>query len=194
MATEENSAGAVTERNDQLGQTGGAPDSSFEAENKDNPSFQQTIKETAGNAAGQVKDKAVTVIDEQKGKVAVGLSSVADELRKAGSNLRDSGDGDDKNYLAQETARYGETLANKIEDLSGYLENATFKDLTRDLEGFARKQPALFVGSTFLLGILAARFLKSTAPSNSRSLSGNNSENNKSGSNFTDSETAQQGV
>lgn len=195
MAIEKNSTGTSTENRDEFGQTTSSANSSPETGNKDNSSFKQTIKETAGSAAGQVKDKAATAIDEQKSKVAVGLSSVADELRKAGGNLRDSQGGDEKNYLAQGVARYGETLADKVESLSGYLEKATVKDLARDLEGFARRQPALFVGGAFIAGILAARFLKSTAPqSGSQSLSGSNSANNKSGNDFADSENVLEGV
>jgi hypothetical protein len=37
--------------------------------------------------------------------------------------------------------------------------------MARDLEGFARRNPALFFGAAFGLGLLAARFLKSTPPS-----------------------------
>lgn len=194
MAIEENLTGTSTENDGGFGQSVNPPNSSSETENKDNSSFKQTVKETAGSAAEQVKDKAATAIDEQKSKVAVGLSSVADELRKAGGNLRDT-QSDDKNYLAQGMARYGENLADKVESLSGYLENATVKDLARDLEGFARKQPALFIGSAFIAGILAARFLKSTAPqSNAQSSSSDNSANKSSGSDFADSETTLQGV
>jgi hypothetical protein len=197
MEIEENSTNTSTENKDEFGQTASAPNSSPATENSDNSSLKQTIKDTAGSAAGQVKDKAATAIDEQKSKVALGLSSVADELRKAGGNLRDSegGGGDDKNYLAQQAARYGETLADKVEGLSGYLENASVKDLARDLEGFARRQPALFVGGALIAGILAARFLKSSAPkSGSQSFLGSNSANNKSGNDFADSENVLQDV
>lgn len=126
----------------------------------------ESIKEQASNIAGQAKEKAVGVLDEQKVKVTSGLSSVADSLRQVGENLRGDGKGADQNAIAKTTARYGETLADKIEDLSGYIENATIKDLTRDVERFARRQPALFVGGAFLVGVLAVRFLKTSAPEN----------------------------
>ena len=127
----------------------------------------QSIKGQANTIAGQAKEKAVGVLDEQKSKVTDGLSSVAESLRQVGENLRgDGGAAEGQNAIAQTTARYGETLAEKIEDFSGYLENATLKDLTRDVEQFARRQPALFVGGAFLVGVMAARFLKTSAPEN----------------------------
>lgn len=128
-------------------------------------SSDQSITKGASKIAGQAKEKAFGVLDEQKSKVSDGLSSVADSIRQVGENLRGDGGGtNDQNAIAQTTARYGETLAGKIEDLSGYIEKATLKDLTRDVERFARRQPALFVGGAFLVGVLAARFLKTSAP------------------------------
>ena len=124
-------------------------------------SIADTAKETANKAVGQAKEKAVGLLDDQKSKAVTGLSSVADSIRKVGAGLRISAD---QNALTQTTARYGDNLAEKIESLSGYLEDATLKDLSRDIERFARRQPALFVGGAFLVGVLAARFLKTSAP------------------------------
>lgn len=124
-------------------------------------SIAETAKETANIAVGQAKEKAVGLLDDQKSKAATGLSSVADSIRKVGDNLRDAGE---QNAITQTTVRYGENLAERIESLSGYLEDATLKDLSRDIERFARRQPALFVSGAFLVGVLAARFLKTSAP------------------------------
>jgi hypothetical protein len=35
--------------------------------------------------------------------------------------------------------------------------------MVRNVEDFARRQPALFIGGAFMLGLLGARFLKSSA-------------------------------
>lgn len=121
----------------------------------------ESVKNAANSAIGQVKEKATGLLDEQKATLTTGLSGVADSIRQVGENLRDA---DDQNKITRTTAQYGESLAGKIEDLSGYLEQATLRDLTRDAEKFARQQPALFIGGAFLVGILAARFLKTSAP------------------------------
>ena len=139
----------------------------------------QAVKETAGKAVGQAKEKATNILDEQKSKAASSLSGVADGIRKVGENLRE---GEKQNVIADTAARYGDDLAAKIEDFSGYLDQATFKDLTRDIEGFARRQPAIFVGGAFLLGVLAARFLKTSAPhQNSPRRPRSNFSNHKTG-------------
>lgn len=121
----------------------------------------QELKKQAGNAVEMVKEKAAGVLDEQKGKVTSGLSDVADSIRKVGENL---GGAKNDNPISQTTARYSDLVARKIEGLSGYLENADIRDLGRDVQKFAKQQPTLFVGGAFLLGVLAARFLKTSSP------------------------------
>ena len=137
--------------------------STDKAQKKDagNGGGKQELKKQAGNAVEQVKEKAAGLLDHQKDKVTSGLSDVADSIRKVGENL---GDTNKENAIAQATTRYGDLVARKIEGLSGYLENAEIQDLGRDVQKFARQQPTLFVGGAFLLGVLAARFLKTTSP------------------------------
>lgn len=133
----------------------------------------EKITTTKGkDTVGQIKEKAVGMVDEQKSNVAAGLTDVADSIRQVGENLRET---DDQNSIARVTARYGETLAEKIESFSGYIEQVRIKDLTRDVEGFARRQPALFIGGAFLVGLLATRFLKTSAPNSEEG----NSDNSK---------------
>lgn len=133
----------------------------------------EKITTTKGkDTVGQIKEKAVGMVDEQKSNVAAGLTNVADSIRQVGKNLRKT---DDQNNIARVTARYGETLAEKIESFSGYIEQVRIKDLTRDVEGFARRQPALFIGGAFLVGLLATRFLKTSAPNSEEG----NSDNSK---------------
>lgn len=131
-------------------------------------------KETAGQTAtqvvGQAKDKAASVMGEQKTNLASGINTVADSIRQIGENLR-SGDAEN-NQIAALAGKYGDTLAVQVEKLSQYVENRDFRELARDAEKFARKNPALFVGGAFTLGILAARFLKSSG-------SNQNSRNNR---------------
>lgn len=133
----------------------------------------EKITTTKGkDTVGQIKEKAAGMVDEQKSNVAAGLTDVADSIRQVGENLRET---DDQNSIARVTARYGETLAEKIESFSGYIEQVRIKDLTRDVEGFARRQPALFIGGAFLVGLLATRFLKTSAPNSEEG----NSDNSK---------------
>jgi len=68
------------------------------------------------------------------------------------------------------TTQYTETLSQQVEKLSGYLERQDLSGLMSDVERFARRNPAIFLGGAFALGILAARFLKSSTPAPNRAL------------------------
>ena len=118
-------------------------------------------KETAGKAYEAVTDKAATKLDEQKSSLTGGLTTVADSVRQVSHNLESS---KSDSGLAETAAKYTGTAAQKIEDVAGYFESRNVRDMARDLEGFARRNPALFLGAAFGLGVLVARFLKSTSP------------------------------
>lgn len=114
-------------------------------------------KETAGQAFEKVSEKATTQIGEQKDTLARGLSSVADNIRQMGENLR----GEEEIPVAAITAKYGDSLAKQVEQVSNYLETKDVREMLKDVEGFARRNPAVFLGGAFALGLLLARFLKS---------------------------------
>lgn len=122
-----------------------------------------SVKDSAGTVAnqaiGQAKEKAGSVLGEQKANLASGITSVADSIRQVGENLSGS---NENNQVAALAGKYGETLAGQVEKLSSYIDEKNFKELMRDVEQFARRQPLLFVGGAFTLGIMAARFLKSS--------------------------------
>ncbi len=124
--------------------------------------FEQTkesVGEFAGQALGQAKDKAVSVIGDQKTNLATGINSVADSIRQIGENI---GGKDDDSQIAALAGKYGDSLAGQVEKFSSYVEDKDFKEIMGDVETFARRNPAMFVGGAFLLGVAAARFLKSS--------------------------------
>jgi hypothetical protein len=55
-------------------------------------------------------------------------------------------------------------VATQVEGMSSYLQTKGFGDVVDDLESFARREPVLFVGSAFVVGLLGGRFLKSSRP------------------------------
>lgn len=123
-------------------------------------SAKESTGAVASQAYGFATKKATAVIDEQKATLTQGLTSVADSIRQIGDNL---GKAEEPTGVAKAAAQYTNTAAEKVEQISGYLENQDFSGLVRDLKGFARSNPALFLGGAFTLGILASRFLKSGA-------------------------------
>jgi len=124
-------------------------------------------KETAGQVADQTKQAARHVVDQardqatsklgtQKDNAAAGLTSVAQALRQTGQQLREQDQTGVTSYI--------DGAADQVEQLSSYLQNHDIGQLVDEVEHFARRRPALFVGGAFVLGILGARFLKSTRP------------------------------
>ncbi len=112
----------------------------------------------ASQAYGFAADKATSVIDEQKTNLTHGLSSVADTIRQVGETLRG---GEEPTGVANVAAQYSDTVADKVEQITGYLDRRDLNGLVRDIKGLAQSNPALFLGGAFTLGILAARFIKS---------------------------------
>lgn len=122
-------------------------------------SFYDQAKETAGQAYEAVTETAATKLDERKSTLSGGLSTVADSVRQVSDNL---GSAKTDSGLAESAAKYTETAAKRIEDVATYFETKSVRDMARDLESFARRNPAVFLGAAFGLGLLAARFLKSS--------------------------------
>jgi F0F1-type ATP synthase membrane subunit b/b' len=115
--------------------------------------------EVASKTIGQVQEKASTFVDTKTSDAARGLTTIANSMRQFTENLRTNQEAP----IAQTAAQYGETLVSQVEDLAGYLDRADLNKLTRDVESLARRNPAVFIGGAFALGILAARFIKSSS-------------------------------
>jgi len=125
------------------------------------------VKETVGQVADQAQQAAGQVVDQarqqvssrlvgQKDRAAEGLTSVAQALRQTSQQLRAQDQ--------QAVTGYIESAASQVERVSNYLKHNDLGGLIDDVEQFARRQPALFLGGTFVLGLLGARFLKSSRP------------------------------
>jgi hypothetical protein len=122
-------------------------------------SFYEQAKSSAGDAYDTVAEKATSSLEERKAGLAEGLTGVADTVRRVSGTLNeDSGN----TPVAEYAARYTDTAAKAIEDIAGYFDRTDLRGMARDLESFARRNPAVFLGSAFALGVIAARFLKSS--------------------------------
>jgi uncharacterized protein YukE len=124
----------------------------------------QTTGQAAGGAAGQVQEKATSRLDQQKQTLVEGLGSIAEGIRQMGDNLEQTEQGG----VVALTARYGDSLADQLERFSGYLSEREVGDLVYEVEDYARRHSTYFVGGAFLLGLLGARFLKSSTPRRER--------------------------
>jgi len=114
-------------------------------------------KELAQDVAGRVGETAKGRISGGKDKAAQSLGSVADALRHTGQHLRLQDEESLPGYI--------DSAAEKLESVSGYLRDKELSDVVEDIENFARREPALFIGGAFALGLIGGRFLKSSAAS-----------------------------
>lgn len=113
------------------------------------------VQEKAGEVKDQVTAQATSKIEQGKGQAVDSLGTVASAIRQTSGQLRKQ----DQDGIAE----YVERMAGRIEEFGTYLGNRNLNQLVGDAERFARREPALFVGGSFLLGLFGARFLKSSA-------------------------------
>jgi hypothetical protein len=111
--------------------------------------------ERAGESVGQLAERATelgfTQADRGKEQAAQGISQVAQSLRRVSSEME-----------AQQPAiaDAGRTAAEQADRLATYLQQTDAREIVRTVEDAARRQPIIFMGGAFLLGLAAARFLK----------------------------------
>jgi hypothetical protein len=125
-------------------------------------SLGQTRAEGDQQASGilnQVREKAATQLNEQKTRATDSLGNVAQAVRQSTQHLRE------QQY--DTVAQFVERAADQIERFSNHLRERDLNDLVDEAQRFARQQPAVFIGSSFAAGMLAARFIKASRPARS---------------------------
>ena len=104
----------------------------------------------------QARDKARTSLGESKSQFAEQFGTVAKALRRTTEHLRS----EDQQRIAGLT----ETVARQVDQVADYLRGKDAAAMRTDLENLARRQPALVIGGALILGLIGARFLKSSQP------------------------------
>jgi hypothetical protein len=111
-------------------------------------------QEGSGGIVNRVKESANTQLTTQKDRGTDALDRVAEAVRSSTQKLRD-----DRHEII---ASYVDKAADQIENWSRRLREKDVGELMSDMQRFARRQPGVFVGSAFALGLVGARFLKSS--------------------------------
>lgn len=116
----------------------------------------EQAKQTVADVALDAKAGVTTQLEQRFGHAKdVGvekIETVSDAIRGASEKLEGTGP----------LPQLAEKAAEGIENLAHFIENKSIGDVFRGIEGFARKQPGMFLGSAVTLGLLAGRFLKSS--------------------------------
>jgi len=103
---------------------------------------------------GRMRESAAAQLSTQKSKATEGLGSVAKAVRQSTQQLRDQ--------QHDTLAGYVESAADQIERFSERVREKDVTELLDDAQRLARRQPAVFIGSAFMVGLLGVRFLKSS--------------------------------
>jgi hypothetical protein len=114
----------------------------------------EQTEQKATQATERVAERAQSAFERTRSLVSEQVRSVATAIERATDHLRQ----DDQSALA----RRAEQVSRQARKASDYLGNRSAADLLSDLERVARERPTLFLGGAFLLGLLSARFLKSS--------------------------------
>lgn len=118
---------------------------------------------TKSHEAGeQLKEAVVSQANQVRGKVESAQRGTSERIRGVATQLENIGEA-----LAEDdpfVAKLAQRASRGVEDMVQYVSQATPQSIVRDTESFARRQPALFFGGAFLLGLAAGRFLKTSAP------------------------------
>jgi hypothetical protein len=122
---------------------------------------QQTARQVAdqaqdktGQVAQQVKQQASSRLSGQIDRAAEGLGAVSQTLQDLSGQLR----GQNQTMLGD----YTDGAAEQVQRVAGYLRGKDLDELVAETERFARRQPVVFVAGAFGLGLVVARFLKSS--------------------------------
>jgi hypothetical protein len=120
-------------------------------------------RRAAGGALAQtVRDTTFRKLDEQKARASGTLGSLAGAVRGMTQPLREGGQTGVADYVNQ--------AADNIERWASQLGQQDIEDAVRGVQQFARRQPAVFLGVGFALGVVASRFLKSSSTYSAGSL------------------------
>lgn len=115
-------------------------------------------KDKAQELASQAQEKASQQVQagmsKGKNRAADTLGAVAQSLLFSSQQLRDQ----DRRTVGGVV----EKAANRMEHWADYMQNTDAREMADRVENFARREPAIFLGGAFALGLLGARFLKSS--------------------------------
>jgi galactokinase/mevalonate kinase-like predicted kinase len=107
-----------------------------------------------GGIVDKVKERATTQLSSQKVRATDELDNIAKAVRQTTQQLR----ADNHSGVAE----YIDKAAEQLERFSHRLRDKDINEILEDARQLARRRPAMFIGGGFALGLLAARFIKSS--------------------------------
>lgn len=116
-------------------------------------------KSAVTHVAGDVADRALAKVNEQfdskSDKAVETMETVASAIRETGAKLKGVGP----------LADVAEQAADGVDKVAQFFDGKHVGDVFRDVERFARREPAIFIGAALAVGLIGGRFLKSSVRS-----------------------------
>jgi hypothetical protein len=109
---------------------------------------------TSSGVLGGIQQRVTSRVDEQKNRAADGLGGIANAIRTAGNELRGENEA---------LAQYVDMASDQLRKFADTIRQRGVADMMDDVNRFARRNPAVFIGGALLVGIGVARFLKASA-------------------------------
>lgn len=116
----------------------------------DRTSTGERLKEKAQQVAGEARGQVETSLDKGRRRAASTLSGVAQSLMQSSEETEGT------------TRSIVERAGRELQRFSDFIDHTPPREMYARAERFARQQPGLFLGGAFVLGLVAARFLKSS--------------------------------
>lgn len=114
------------------------------------------VVDQAKTSFRQARDSATSSLNDSRHQAADRIGGIASAVRSTSQHLRS------ENRAG--VANLTDSLAEQIERFSEYLRDRDLRAFRDDIGNFARRQPAVAVGVALGLGMLGARFFKSSQP------------------------------
>ena len=116
--------------------------------------IKEQAKHTKEDFMSRAQQQVRSVFSDQKGRMAQELENVAQVLRKTSANFRERNE--------TTFAHYADSAADQFDNISHYVREKDMGQVIEGIERTARRQPGVFLGGAFAMGLLLARFLKSS--------------------------------
>jgi gas vesicle protein len=148
---------AVKETAQQTAQT--AKDAAQQIATETQEQVQEVVSQTTEQVAqtvGQVREQATSAFVDQRDRVVETISGLAEALRETSRNLSDRSDQPGVGAVSP----FIEEAAERLTQSADFLKQKDIGGLVSEAQQLARRQPAVFLGAMFAVGIAGARLLK----------------------------------
>ena len=114
------------------------------------------VMDQARTTLRDARERAGSTFTDPRRQAAARLGGVGGAFHRTSDTLR----GEDQARFAD----VADNVARQIDRVADYLRDSDGQTIARDIESLARRQPALVFAGAFAIGVLAARFFRSSSP------------------------------